>query len=108
MKYFLECFATPISDISIDTARLIELVNSRGESLKLLFKSQRLCCMIFNPLNLNFQDFPQFFEGTINVWIKEMKPCLATYYPAIESSVDGLALVDELRAAVCKAANLSI
>ncbi|KAL6290519.1 hypothetical protein ACE6H2_008029 [Prunus campanulata] len=47
-------------------------------------------------------------NGTINVWIKEMKPCLATYYPAIESSADGLALVDELRAAVCKAANLCI
>ncbi|CAL8123776.1 unnamed protein product [Prunus armeniaca] len=32
----------------------------------------------------------------------------ATYYPAIESSADGLALVDELRVAVCMAANLCI
>ncbi|CAB4300668.1 unnamed protein product [Prunus armeniaca] len=37
-----------------------------------------------------------------------MKPCLATYYPVIESSADGLALVDELRVAVCMAANLCI
>ncbi|KAI5345830.1 hypothetical protein L3X38_013707 [Prunus dulcis] len=37
-----------------------------------------------------------------------MKPRLATYYSAIESNIDGLALVDELRATVCKVANLCI
>lgn len=107
LKYCLDHFAAPLLEIFIKTANMIESANSSGGSavvLKPRFESQRLCCRIF--YSLNFQDLPEFFEDHMNEWMTEMQKYLTTNYPALESSADGLAVVDELRAAVCENINL--
>ncbi|KAJ9171521.1 hypothetical protein P3X46_014879 [Hevea brasiliensis] len=108
LKYCLDNFAAPLLEIFLRTAALIDsTVSSGGGSpvtLKALFESQRLCCRIF--YSLNFQELPEFFEDNMDKWMNEFKKYLTTSYPALDSSADGIAVVDDLRAAVCE--NISL
>ncbi|XVF73012.1 hypothetical protein PTKIN_Ptkin12aG0167400 [Pterospermum kingtungense] len=109
LKYCLDNFAAPLLEIFLKTASLIDstTVSAGGGSpvtLRPLFESQRLCCRIF--FSLNFQELPEFFEDHMREWMDEFRKYLTTNYPSLESSTDGLALVDELRAAVCE--NISL
>ncbi|CAN8314309.1 unnamed protein product [Cochlearia groenlandica] len=107
IKYCLQIFAAPLQEIVIKTDLLIDSAASSGGSaaiLKPLFESQKLCCRIF--FSLNFQDLPEFFEDHMNEWMGVFKKCLSSNYPALESTADGLALVDDLRSAVCENINL--
>ncbi|KAI4328926.1 hypothetical protein L6164_021240 [Bauhinia variegata] len=108
LKYCLDNFAAPLLEIFLKTASLIDLgANSGAPAANLcpLFESQRLCCKIF--YSLNFQELPEFFEDHMKEWMTEFRKYLTTSYPALESSgPDGVALVDELRAAVCENINL--
>ena len=109
LKYCLDNFAAPLLEMFLKTASLIDsTVNSGGGSaatLRPLFESQRLCCRIF--YSLNFQELPEFFEDHMKEWMTEFRKYLTTSYPTLENSgADGLALVDELRAAVCENINL--
>ncbi|KAJ9188159.1 hypothetical protein P3X46_003548 [Hevea brasiliensis] len=108
LKYCLDNFAAPLLEIFLRTAVLIDsTVSSGGGSpvtLRPLFESQRLCCRIF--YSLNFQELPEFFEDNMDKWMNEFKKYLTTTYPALEGSADGLAVVDDLRAAVCE--NISL
>ncbi|XP_022924701.1 exportin-2-like [Cucurbita moschata] len=108
LKYCLDTFAAPLLEIFLKTAALIDSAVSsgaQGATLRPLFESQRLCCRIF--YSLNFQELPEFFEDHMKEWMSEFRKYLTTNYPALENSgTDGLALVDELRAAVCENINL--
>ncbi|XP_010518325.1 PREDICTED: exportin-2-like [Camelina sativa] len=109
LKYCLDSFAAPLTEIFQKTSSLIDSSASSGGSaaiLKPLFESQRLCCRIF--YSLNFQDLPEFFEDHMKEWMGEFKKYLASNYPALESTKAGLTLVDDLRAAVCENINLYI
>ncbi|XP_027336191.1 exportin-2 isoform X2 [Abrus precatorius] len=102
LKYCLDNFAAPLLEIFLKTASLIDAGTA---NLRPLFESQRLCCRIF--FSLNFQELPEFFEDHMKEWMTEFRKYLTTSYPALESSgADGIALVDELRAAVCENINL--
>lgn len=102
LKYCLDNFAAPLLEIFLKTASLID---AGAANLKPLFESQRLCCRIF--YSLNFQELPEFFEDHMKEWMGEFRKYLTTSYPALESSgADGVAVVDELRAAVCENINL--
>ncbi|KAG5141936.1 hypothetical protein JHK82_017631 [Glycine max] len=102
LKYCLDNFASPLLEIFLKTASLID---AGAMNLRPLFESQRLCCRIF--YSLNFQELPEFFEDHMKEWMGEFRKYLTTSYPALESSgADGVALVDELRAAVCENINL--
>ncbi|XP_010512821.1 PREDICTED: exportin-2-like [Camelina sativa] len=109
LKYCLDSFAAPLTEIFLKTSSLIDSSASSGGSaaiMKPLFESQRLCCRIF--YSLNFQDLPEFFEDHMKEWMGEFKKYLASNYPALESTKEGLTLVDDLRAAVCENINLYI
>uniref|UniRef100_A0A6N2MZJ0 Exportin-2 n=1 Tax=Salix viminalis TaxID=40686 RepID=A0A6N2MZJ0_SALVM len=107
LKYCLDNFCAPLLEMFLRTAALIDsMVGSGGGSpvtLKPLFESQRLCCRIF--YSLNFQELPEFLRS-MKEWMTEFKKYLANSYPVLESNVEGLGLVDELRAAVCE--NISL
>lgn len=105
----MDIFAAPLLEIFLKTAALIDNTANAGgasvETLRPLFESQRLCCRIF--YSLNFQELPEFFEDHMNEWMGEFRKYLTTSYPALENSgANGLALVDDLRAAVCENINL--
>ncbi|XP_042504800.1 exportin-2-like [Macadamia integrifolia] len=108
LKYCLDGFAAPLLEIFLRNASLIDSSASSGGtamSLRPLLESQRLCCRIF--YSLNFQELPEFFEDHMNEWMTEFRKYLTATYPALEGGGgDGLALVDELRAAVCENINL--
>ncbi|CAN6993586.1 unnamed protein product [Brassica oleracea var. botrytis] len=69
-----------------------------------LFESQSLCCRIF--FSFNFQELPEFFKDHMNEWMGVFNKCLSCNYPSLESTADGLELVDDLRSAVCDNINL--
>ncbi|CAN0889573.1 CAS [Linum grandiflorum] len=105
LKYCLDNFAAPLLEIFRRTAVLIDSAISSGvETLRPWFESQRLCCRIF--YSLNFQELPEFFEDHMSEWMTEFKKYLTSNYPAMESSGPGLAIADDLRAAVCE--NISL
>lgn len=108
LKYCLDNFAAPLLEIFLKTSALIDAAvssNAPSSTLRPLIESQRLCCRIF--YSLNFQELPEFFEDHMDEWMGEFKKCLTTSYPALEDGGgDGLAIVDELRAAVCE--NISL
>ncbi|XP_061370368.1 exportin-2 [Gastrolobium bilobum] len=107
LKYCLDNFAAPLLEIFLKTASLIDASAASAANLRPLFESQKLCCRIF--YSLNFQELPEFFEDHMKEWMGEFRKYLTTSYPALESSgPDGVALVDELRAAVCENINLYI
>ncbi|GLT76990.1 hypothetical protein SLA2020_486200 [Shorea laevis] len=108
LKYCLDNFAAPLLEVFLKTASVIDSAIASGggsaATLRPLFESQRLCCRIF--FSLNFQELPEFFEDHMREWMGEFKKYLTINYPLLESSSDGLAVVDELRAAVCE--NISL
>ncbi|KAL3622256.1 hypothetical protein CASFOL_033667 [Castilleja foliolosa] len=108
LKYCLDNFAKPLLEVFKRTAGFLDLAISGPPNaivLKGYIESQRLCCRIF--YSLNFMDLPEFFEDHMDEWMIEFQKYLTVKYPALEESGnDGLALVDELRAAVCE--NISL
>ncbi|XP_042497711.1 exportin-2-like [Macadamia integrifolia] len=108
LKYCLDGFAAPLLEIFLRTAAVIDSTASSGGTamaLRPLVESQRLCCRIF--YSLNFQELPEFFEDHMNEWMTEFRKYLTSTYQALEGGGgDGLAVVDELRAAVCENINL--
>ncbi|XP_051129556.1 exportin-2-like [Andrographis paniculata] len=109
LKYCLDNFAKPLLEVFKRTAGYMDhVVSSAGSNpsvLKGYIESQRLCCRIF--YSLNFMELPEFFEDHMDEWMIEFKKYLTVKYPALEASgKEGLALVDELRAAVCE--NISL
>ncbi|XP_057454837.1 exportin-2 [Lotus japonicus] len=109
LKTCLDNFARPLLEIFLKTASLIDAAAANpataAANLRPLFESQRLCCRIF--YSLNFQELPEFFEDHMGEWMNQFRKYLTTSYPALEGSgPDGVALVDDLRAAVCENINL--
>ncbi|KAL0464932.1 UNVERIFIED_CONTAM: Exportin-2 [Sesamum latifolium] len=109
LKYCLDNFAKPLLEVFKRTAGFIDQAVGSGSAnasvLKGYIESQRLCCRIF--YSLNFMELPEFFEDHMDEWMIEFKKYLTVKYSALEDSGrDGLALVDELRAAVCE--NISL
>lgn len=105
LKYCLDIFAKPLLEVFKRTANLIDQLVASGAAnaatLKPFIESQKLCCRIF--YSLNYQELPAFFEDHMSEWMVEFKKYLTVKYPALEdASDDGLALVDELRVAVCE------
>ncbi|KAI3877107.1 hypothetical protein MKX03_027633 [Papaver bracteatum] len=109
LKYCLDGFAAPLLEVFMRTSNVIDSMVGGGAvtaaNLKPLMESQRLCCRIF--FSLNFMEIPEFFEDHMKEWMGEFKKYLTSTYPVLEGAGgDGLALVDDLRAAVCE--NISL
>ncbi|CAH8294587.1 unnamed protein product [Eruca vesicaria subsp. sativa] len=96
IKYCLGIFTLPLEDIFTKTDSLINDSAMSGSvtNIKPLFECQKLCCRIF--FSLNFQDLPGFFEDHMNKWMEVFQKCLSSNFPALESTEDGLKLVDAL------------
>lgn len=111
LKYCLDNFAKPFLEVFKRTVGFMDQAVGSGSAnasvLKGYIESQRLCCRIF--YSFNFMELPEFFEDHMEEWMIEFKKYLTGKYSALEDSGnDGLALVDELRAAVCENINLYI
>ena len=103
-KYCLKTFASPLLGVFLKTAALIDFASmvSPASVMKQLFNCQRLCVRIF--YSLNCQELPVDHKEWMNVFRKY----LIANYPVVENSVDGLAIVDEVRAAVCENISLNV
>lgn len=109
LKFCLDNFANPLLQVFKRTAGFLDHAVASGAAnvivLKGYIESQRLCCWIFH--SFNYMDLPEFFEDHMDEWMTEFKKYLTVRYSALEDSGnDGLAVVDELRAAVCE--NISL
>ncbi|KAH0896231.1 hypothetical protein HID58_045799 [Brassica napus] len=104
-KGFLEILAPLLQELFLKTDSLIDCsAGGSAAMLRPLFESQSLCCRIF--FSFNFQELPEFFKDHMNEWMGVFNKCLSCNYPSLESTADGLELVDDLRSAVCDNINL--
>ncbi|KMT02976.1 hypothetical protein BVRB_8g195450 [Beta vulgaris subsp. vulgaris] len=102
LRYCLDNVAVPLLQLFSHTASLIDSGVSSGTSaanLKPLFESQRLCCRIF--YSFNYQDLPDLFEDNMELFMNVFVKYLTASYPSLEQGSE-LALVDNLRAAICE------
>ncbi|CAO2822764.1 unnamed protein product [Amaranthus hypochondriacus] len=102
LRYCLDNFAVQLLQLFSHTASLIDSGVSSGApaaNLKPLFESQRLCCRIF--YSFNFQELPDLFEDNMEPFMNVFGKYLTTTYPSLEQGGE-LALVDNLRAAICE------
>ncbi|XP_065835695.1 exportin-2-like [Oscarella lobularis] len=67
IKYVLETFAQPITELFQYLMGLAKEHSSNPQSLKIIFSSLTLVCKIF--YSLNYQDLPEFFEDNMAVWM---------------------------------------
>ncbi|KAK9054992.1 hypothetical protein SSX86_026071 [Deinandra increscens subsp. villosa] len=102
LEYSLDNFAEPLLTTVEGISVKINAAAGAGSAaaLRQLIEAQILCCRIF--YSLNFLILAEFFEDNPDNWMNRFKSYLTVKYPAVEETgPDGLALVDELRAAVC-------
>ncbi|KMT06992.1 hypothetical protein BVRB_6g153240 [Beta vulgaris subsp. vulgaris] len=108
LRYCLDNFALPLLQLFSHTASLIDSGISSGAAaanLKPLFEAQRLCCRIF--YSFNFQELPDLFEDNMGSYVNIFGTYLTTTYPVLEQGGE-MALVDNLRAAICEILTLYI
>jgi exportin-2 (importin alpha re-exporter) len=107
LKFCLDNFTTPLLEIFLKTASLIDDATTPATDLRPLFESQKLCCEIFYSLSFHSLRLPdEFFEHHLSELMTEYRKYLTTTYPSLERT--GHNLVDELRAAVCENADIFI
>ncbi|KAG1687432.1 Exportin-2 [Nymphon striatum] len=67
IKFVLENFAQPLTDLFIATMELAKTHAQNPSALKLIFSSLILISKLF--YSLNYQDLPEFFEDNMKVWM---------------------------------------
>ncbi|KAG8192798.1 hypothetical protein JTE90_019116 [Oedothorax gibbosus] len=101
IKFVLDNFAKPLTDLMVDTMALAELHATLPDGLKVLLGSIVLITKIF--YSLNFQDIPEFFEDNIKTWMKFFLDLLNKDYPVLKTGDDEEAgLLEELKSQICE------
>ncbi|GFT75368.1 exportin-2 [Nephila pilipes] len=101
IKFVLDNFAKPFTDLFVATMQLAESNSSNVNALKVIFSSLVLIAKIF--YSLNFQDIPEFFEDNIKVWMNYFLQLLTIDNALLKTGEDEEAgLLEELKSQICE------
>lgn len=100
IKYVLERFAKPFTDLFVSTVSLAEQNSTNPAALKVIFSSLVLCAKIFNSLNA--QDLPEFFEDNIQVWMESFLKLLSVNNKfLLTDDQEEAGLLEQLKSQIC-------
>ena len=100
IKYVLNAFAMPLTQLFDNTVRLAEEHASNKEALKTLFSSLVLIAKIF--YSLNYQDLPEFFEDNMATWMKHFHSLLLMDNKLLHTTDDDeVGYVELLKSQIC-------
>lgn len=101
IKYVLDKFAKPLTDLFIATMNLLQANLNNLEVLRVTYHSLIIMSKIF--YSLNYQDLPEFFEDNMASWMENFHLLLVTDVPLLATKDDEEAgLTEELKSEVCK------
>ncbi|XP_014204436.1 exportin-2 [Copidosoma floridanum] len=101
IKYVLEKFAKPVTDLFLATMNLAQTHANNAEVLKVVYSSLVILSKIF--YSLNSQDLPEFFEDNMSSWMPNFKILLGTSVPALQTDGDDEAgVIEQLKSQVCE------
>lgn len=100
IKFVLDNFAKPFTDLLNATMDLTAQNVNNPDALKVIFSSLTIIAKIF--YSLNFQDLPEFFEDSMDVWMKHFLTLLSTDNKLLRTGEDEEAgLLEQLKSQIC-------
>ncbi|XP_076244499.1 chromosome segregation 1 [Calliopsis andreniformis] len=100
IKFVLDQFAKPLTDLFVATMNLTEVHVQNPEALKIIYSSLVILSKVF--YSLNFQDLPEFFEDNMATWMKNFHILLNTNVPSLQSTDEEEAgVIEQLKSQVC-------
>lgn len=100
IKYVLENFADPLTQLLNATMLLAEAHKEDKESTTILYDSLTLISKIF--YSLNYQDLPEYFEDNMKVWMTHFHALLAGDNVLIHSTdEDEAGPLERLKSQIC-------
>ncbi|XP_024946747.1 exportin-2 isoform X2 [Cephus cinctus] len=100
IKFVLEQFAKPLTDLFVATMNLTQVHANNVEALKVIYNSLVILCKVF--YSLNFQDLPEFFEDNMAIWMSNFHTLLTTEVLPLQTTDDEEAgVIEQLKSQVC-------
>lgn len=100
IKYVLENFANPLTQLFNNMMGLAETHASDPNALKVIFSSLLLICKIF--YSLNFQDLPEFFEDNMATWMGHFHTLLTSDNKLLQTQDETEAgLLEQVKSQIC-------
>ncbi|XP_011299579.1 exportin-2 [Fopius arisanus] len=100
IKFVLEKFAKPLTDLFLATMNLTQAHANNVEALKVIYNSLTILSKVF--YSLNFQDLPEFFEDNMEIWMVNFHTLLTTDVPLLKTDDDEEAgVIEQLKSQVC-------
>ncbi|XP_001606668.1 exportin-2 [Nasonia vitripennis] len=100
IKYVLDKFAKPLTDLFLATMNLTQVHANNVEALKVIYSSLTILCKVF--YSLNFQDLPEFFEDNMASWMTNFHTLLTVNVPSLRTGDDEEAgVIEQLKSQVC-------
>ncbi|XP_039257797.1 exportin-2-like [Styela clava] len=100
IKIVLDAFAAPLTELFLNTVKLLEQHAANKDAAKVLFSSLVLISKIF--YSLNYQDLPEFFEDNMDKWMPQFHMLLTTDNKLLHTGDDEEAgYVELLKSQIC-------
>ncbi|XP_066597006.1 exportin-2 isoform X2 [Prorops nasuta] len=101
IKFVLDMFAKPFTELFKLTVALTKAHENNLEALKILYNTLVLASDVF--YSLNYQDFPEFFEDNMELWMKNFHALLTIDVPALQSTDEEEAgVIEQLKSQICE------
>ena len=100
IKFVLDQFAKPLTDLFVATMNLTEVHAQNVEALKVIYSSLVILSKVF--YSLNFQDLPEFFEDNMATWMKNFHTLLNANVLSLQSTdEEETGVIEQLKSQVC-------
>ncbi|XP_020283895.1 exportin-2 isoform X1 [Pseudomyrmex gracilis] len=100
IKFVLDKFAKPMTDLFLATMNLTQVHANNVEALKVIYSSLCILCKVF--YSLNFQDLPEFFEDNMEVWMRNFYTLLTVNVSSLQTTGEEEAgVIEQLKSQVC-------
>lgn len=100
IKFVLEKFAKPLTDLFVATMDLSQSHIENIDHLKIIYNSLTILSKVF--YSLNCQDLPEFFEDNMEIWMSKFHIILTTEVPQLQTTDDEESgVVEQLKSQVC-------
>lgn len=100
IKFVLDHFAKPLTDLFLTIMKLTEVHSNDVEALKIIYNSLVVLCKVF--YSLNFQELPEFFEDNMEAWMSNFYTLLTTEVPLLQTEdEEEPGLLEQLKSQVC-------
>ena len=100
IKFVMDTFAEPFTELFLWIYKLVPEHQDNAQNIRVIFHSLELCAEIF--FSLNYQEYLEYFENTMDTWMTPFIEILQLRNPAIENNDDEANVLDNLKSQICE------